>query len=267
MADFDTKGSGTPDHATAFQMSICAGPLQRVISLARVLVDECRLEVAPKGLRIRAMDPATVAAVRLELDSDACERYETEGGLIGVDLQRLERVLGMADETTSVRIRLETGTRRVRLAFADVEYTLGLINPETVRSPPDSVTPQTEAIGEVVTTGRTLQRATTVAETLADHVTLAIDPDAGTFVLETQGDTDEFRLVRSASELGGIEGREARSLFAVDYLREIARELPDNSDITVRLGTDQPMVADFEFSDGNATARYAVAPRIQRAQP
>lgn len=257
MTETETTAAASTD---GFRATIEAEPLRYGVSLVAALVDECRVELAPEGLRVRAMDPATVAAVDLRLDGAAFERYEATGGTVGVDLDRLGEVLGMAEGDEHVELALRTETRSLHVSTAGFEYTLGLLDPASVRSPPDAVEPGDEVTGRLTLDSGTLDRAVAAADALSDHLTLAVEEEA--FVVEAAGDTDSFRLTRTADELATLEPAEAESIFSVDYLRAISRAVGTGTDLDLRLGVERPAYLDFDFADGDGAVRYAVAPRL-----
>lgn len=237
-------------------------PLERFVSLATTTVDECRLRVEPDGLRLRATDPATVAAVDLSLDESAFDRYEASGGLLGVDLERLERVLGTSAGDATVGLSLDREQGRLDVSLGDVDYALGLLDPGSVRSPPDSIAERLNGLATLTVKGETLCRGVTTAEMLSDHLTLAVDDQAGTFRVEAAGDTDEFTLERAGDDLLSFEAVEARSLYSVEYLSAVESAVEPDRSIALRLGTEQPLVAEFEFAGGTGDARFVIAPRL-----
>ncbi|MFC7234512.1 DNA polymerase sliding clamp [Halosegnis marinus] len=248
--------------SASFRATASADRLRACVSALGALVDECRVELAPEGLRVRAMDPATVAAVDLRLDRAAFDRYEATGTTVGLALDRLEEALATAEGSVELALRPETHTLRV--ASGDFEYALGLVDPSAIRSPPDAIAPDEGAdLAAVTLSGDTFGRAVDAAAGLADHLTLAVDPDGERFRVEAGGDTDEFTLDRAGADLPGFEAREADSVLSVDYLRAVARELPDGP-VDLRLGVEHPLYVTFDLADGDGRVRYAVAPRLRR---
>lgn len=247
---------------TTFRAAMAASPLRYSLSLVGTLVDECRVELAPSGLSIRAMDPATVAGVDLYLDEAAFERYEATGGSVGVRLDRLCEALQMADDDERVELSLRPETRSLSVSAGEFEYTLGLLDPASIRSPPDAIEPGEGVPGRLTVESGTLDRAVTAADGLSDHLTLSIDADDEAFVVEATGDTDSFTLTRSADDLSTFEPTDAESMFSVDYLRTVGRAIRSGTALDVRLGVEQPMYVSFSVADGDGSVRYAVAPRL-----
>ena len=84
-----------------FSATIEAKILQEAISSAKVLVDECKLRLDSDSFRIRAVDPANVGMVDLELSTSAFVSYESDGVVLGINLSRLSDITNIdrSDET------------------------------------------------------------------------------------------------------------------------------------------------------------------------
>ncbi|WP_323191762.1 DNA polymerase sliding clamp [Halostella sp. PRR32] len=253
----------TANHSNqAFHAIVRADTIQRSIALVHALVDECRLHLDADGVRITAIDPATVAAVDLELGSAAFESYEATGGRLGVDLTRLDEIVGLADRDQFVRFELDAETRTLQITIDDLEYTLGLLDPETIRSPPDRTDLALDSPGEVVLAAEQIGRAVKAGEMVSDQIAFGIDESAETFYAEAEGDTDDVSLAQDANELVEFSPADAHSLFSVEYLAAINREMPNGTEVDVQIGTEEPLVADFEFAEGDGSVTYLVSPRI-----
>lgn len=247
-----------------FRAAVDAETMQRAVALVGAVVDECRVALDPDGLRIRAMDPATVAAVDLELAADAFDRYGSDGCRVGVDLGRLGDVLGMADAGQRVRFALDAETRTLRVTVGGLDYTLGLVATDAIRSPPDPADLAFDAGGEAVLPAAEVDRAVRAADMVSDHVALGIDADDGTFSAEAEGDTDDVSLALDSEDLVSLTPADAQSLFSIGYLKSIVREIPRDTDVSLRLGTEQPLAARFGFAEGDGSVAYFVSPRVSR---
>ena len=262
MVESDLQTGAEESSRRAFHAIVDADFMQRIVGLAHALVAECRIRLDEDGIKITAVDPATVAAVDLKLDHKAFETYEGAAGHVGVDLERLDEVLGMADADQLVEFRLDAETRTLHISIGELEYTLGLLDPETIRSPPDLSKLTSDSTGEVVLDSGEFDRAVKAADMVSDHVAFGIDAADETFYVEAEGDTDDVSLVQGADELAALTPEAAHSLFSIDYLQSIDRELPRGVEVALQVGTEEPLVVSFEFSEGAGSAEYFVSPRI-----
>jgi proliferating cell nuclear antigen len=240
--------------------TIDADALDTAVSLAAALVDECHLAFDDDGLRLYAVDPATVAYVDVTLGRDAFAAYEAADEHVGVALPRLSDVVGMGEDDTPVRIALDAESRALDVRVGSLAYTLATIDPATVRSPPDGATRDLGLAATVTTDAAVLTRAVRAADMVSNHLALGVDDDA--FYVEADGDTDDVSLTTPADDCQAFAGGDAHSLFSVDYLRAIDRALPSDCAPTLELGTEKPVRLTATFADGAGSVEYVVSPRL-----
>jgi len=237
--------------------------LDSLLAAVGSLVDECRLTFDPDGLRVAAMDPATVAAVEVELAASATAAYDADGTTVGVDVGRLREVLGMVDGDEPVTLALDPETFRLHVVADGLAYAMGLFDPESVRAPPEIQELGFEHTAALTLSGETVGRFVTAAGMVADHLTLAVDPGEEAFVVSADGDTDDVRFVVSAAEATAFETGDAESLFSLSYLECIERAVPTGTDVRVTLGQEAPLGVEYEVADGGGRVAAFVAPRLQ----
>jgi len=244
-----------------FKAIVDAETLGDTLDSVSVLVEECKIHLEEDGLTIRAVDPANVGMVDLELESSAFESYEADGGLIGVDLSRLQDIAGMADKGQLVELELDEETRKLHIQIDGLEYTLALIDPDSIRQEPDI--PDLDLSAEIVLEGSDIGRAVTAADMVSDHIALGVDPDAEFFYVDAEGDTDDVHFELDTADLIGLQAGDAHSLFSLDYLGDIQKAIPKDAEVTMELGEEFPVKLHFEIAEGQGRVTYMLAPRIQ----
>lgn len=245
----------------AVDATIDADRLDDSLAVLGALVDECRLELGADGLHVRAVDPASVAAVSLDLPADAFEQYTANGETVGVDVIRLGEVVGLADPGDSVRLVLDAERRRLHVLVGELAYTLGLIDPEAIREPLDPAEMEYDCPAELAIAGSDVSRIVDAAEMVSTHLTLGVDADPAAFYAEASGDTDDVALGFDSDDLAALSPAAVESLFSLDYLREMARPIPADSEVTIALGTEQPVTLGFDLADGPGKATFLLSPR------
>ena len=135
----------------------------------------------------------------------------------------------MADRGQGVEFVLDPKTHTLEITIDDLEYTLALIDPGSIRSPPD------------------------LSET-------DVELSAGV-VVEAEGDTNDVSLALGEDDLVALTPGEAHSLFSLDYLNAIDRAISGTPDVDLRLGTETPVKIGYEFADGAGTVEYVISPR------
>jgi proliferating cell nuclear antigen len=244
-----------------FRAIVSASTLQDALDSVSVLVDECKVRLNEDELSIRAVDPANVGMVDLTLPAAAFESYEADGGVIGVNLSRLEDIAGMADADDLVHLELDEETRKLHIEMDGLSYTLALIDPDSVRQEPDI--PDLDLPANVVLEGAQLGRGITAADMVSDHIRLRVDPDAEAFYIEAEGDTDDVDLELDREDLIDLTAGPADSLFSLDYLKDMNRAIPSDAEVVVELGEEFPVKLHYEFAEGMGDVTFMLAPRIQ----
>ena len=244
-----------------FNSIVSADTLGDALDSVSVLVDECKIRLEDEGLTIRAVDPANVGMVDLTLDAASFESYETDGGVIGVNLSRLEEFVGMADSGQLVQLELEEETRKLHVQIEGLEGTLALIDPESIRQEPDL--PDLDLPANIVVEGADIARAVTAADMVSDHIALGVDGDDETFYVDAEGDTDDVHLELTRDDLIDLTAGGARSLFSLDYLQDMNKAIPSDAEVSMELGEEFPVKLHFDIAEGNGNVTYMLAPRIQ----
>ncbi|WP_435365451.1 DNA polymerase sliding clamp [Haloarchaeobius sp. DYHT-AS-18] len=244
-----------------FKAIVSAETLKTTLDSVSVLVDECKIHLNDDGLEIRAVDPANVGMVDLRLSASAFESYEADGGIIGVNLSRLEDIAGMADSGQLVELELDEETRKLHIQIEGLEYTLALIDPDSIRKEPDI--PDLDLPASVKIEGKDINRAVKAADMVSDHIALGVDSDAGLFYVDAEGDTDDVHLELDETDLIDLQAGEAHSLFSLDYLKDMDKAIPKDGEVTLELGEEFPVKLYFDIAEGQGTVLFVLAPRIQ----
>ena len=244
-----------------FKAIVSADTLTDALDSVSVLVDECKIRLNEEELSIRAVDPANVGMVDLSLEAAAFESYEADGGVIGVNLGRLQDIAGMANSGDLIRFELDEETRKLHIGIDGLSYTLALIDPDSIRQEPDI--PELDLPAQIVLEGNQLDRGITAADMVSDHISLRVDEDAEAFYIEAEGDTDDVDLELTSEDLIDLTAGPADSLFSLDYLKDMNKAIPKATEVTVDLGEEFPVKLHYEFAEGLGHVTYMLAPRIQ----
>ncbi|MFC4405067.1 DNA polymerase sliding clamp [Haloarchaeobius iranensis] len=244
-----------------FKAIVSAETLKTTLDSVSVLVDECKVHLDEDGIEIRAVDPANVGMVDLRLSAEAFESYEADGGVIGVNLSRLEDIAGMADSGQLVELELDEETRKLHIQIDGLEYTLALIDPDSIRQEPDI--PDLDLSAEVVIEGKDINRAVKASDMVSDHIALGVDASDELFYVDAEGDTDDVHLELTTEQLIDLQAGDARSLFSLDYLKDMNKAIPADAEVTLELGEEFPLKIKFPIAEGQGSVLFVLAPRIQ----
>ena len=259
MSQHSVPETPRTDSEHPFVATVEADPLRTALDAVDALVGECVLRATPDGLAVDAQDPATVALVSMDLPASVFETYDSGGTDLGVDLERFGDVVGMADRDELVRLAFDAETRSLDVRVGELAYTLGLVDPDAIRSPPEGVDYEDHLTAAVTLSGADLAQAVRAADMVADHLALGVDADEDLLYATAEGDVDCVRIEHHADDCEAFESGAAHSLFSVSYLRSMVRVVPGDAPVRLRLGEEAPLELSFPLAGGSVT--YFLAPR------
>ncbi len=241
--------------------TIDADIFRESIDAIAALVTECRMHVEPDRIFTRAVDTANVAMVSLQLQKEAFETFQATKEEMGLDIAKLKNMLGMMSRGDTLNLTLPEGGHRMEMAFNRYRYAITLLDVNTIRKDPNP--PTIELPGKVVLTGEALQSAIKAATVVSDKIALGIDPEKKFFYMVAEGDTDHIRLELAQNEVESLSLVEVRSLFSLDYLKDMGRVMGKAEKVEVHLGVNHPVKFSFDIAGGKGHIDYLLAPRIE----
>ncbi len=241
---------------------ILTGDVLKTISKAMVaLVSEARFHFKQEGFHSRAVDPANVAMVIVEVPAESFEAYTVEGEeeeeIIGVDVNRIYDISKTIKSKELVELKVEETEMIVK--FGSVQYSVQLIDPSAIRKEPK--VPNLDLPAKIVLDAGEFKKVISAADKVSDHVVFRSD-DTG-FYIEAKGDVDRIEFHMSEAELIEFNKAVARSMFSVEYLKEFVKVASSGDLLTIYLGTNYPVRLVFDVCDGKAKVEYILAPRIE----
>ncbi|RLI85036.1 MAG: DNA polymerase sliding clamp [Archaeoglobales archaeon] len=223
------------------------------------LVSETRFHFKEKGLHSRAVDPANVAMVIIDIPRDSFDVYTLdEEKTIGVDVNRVNDILRTVKKNELVELKVEDGGM-LKVKFGNVEYSVSLIDPSAIRKEPKI--PELELPAKVVLDAGEFKKAIQAADKIADHVVFRSDENG--FYVEARGDIDRIVFHMGEMELIEFNREKARSMFSIEYLKEFIKIAGGGDILTIHLGEDYPVRLTFDVADGKLKVEYILAPRIE----
>jgi proliferating cell nuclear antigen len=239
--------------------TILAGEVLKSLTRAMVaLVSESKFHFQDKGLHSRAVDPANVAMVIVDVPKESFEAYKTdEEKIVGVDVNRVYDISKSIKSGELVELKLEDEALKVR--FGSVEYSVALIDPSAIRKEPKI--PSLDLPAKIVLDASEFRKAITAADKISDHVVFRANSTG--FYIEAEGDIDRITFHLSEAELIEFNRAEARSMFSIEYLKEFIKTASAGDVLTIYLGNNYPVRLLFNVADGKVKVEYILAPRIE----
>jgi proliferating cell nuclear antigen len=235
---------------------------EEFLSVPSTIVQEGKIRFDSDGLSMRVVDPANVAMVDVAVGASQFERYDSTDGVIGISLERLEEVIGMADSGEIVEIELNEETRKLDVEIgSQLSFTVALIDPDSVRQEPD-IPDGLDLPATLSVPGSELNRGLQAADLVSDRVTLSADPDEKAFHIAADGDTDDVDVTLNGDTLTDVSvSKSCESLFSLNYLQDMKRGIPGDESVEFDLGTEMPVMLDFETDSTDVLCM--LAPRIE----
>jgi len=241
--------------------TIDADILKESIDAISALVTECRLHTDEGGISARAVDTANVAMISLSLSKEAFASYAATTSELGIDIAKMKNIFGMMSKDDILTLDLPDEGHKMQISFQGYKYSITLLDANTIRKDPNP--PTIELPGKVVLSGNDLNSAIKAAAVVSDKIALGIDQESGVFFMIAEGDTDHIRREFGKNEVKFTNLVDVRSLFSLDYLKDMGKVMSRSEFVEVQLGNDHPVKFSFDIAGGKGHVEYLLAPRIE----
>jgi proliferating cell nuclear antigen len=252
---FKTWGGKT----NMFNAKVKSETLKEIIDIISPLVNEIKLNITSKGISIRAVDPAHVAMVDLEVKSDAFEEFKAKEMELGIDMDKLGSIMRLSAAGDMVSLEYDNDANRLTVRIGNLVRRMGLIDTAGM---PDPKMPSLNLPAKVVLKSSEISRGVRASESISDHLALSVNKD--TFELFAEGDTDTVNLKLPKDLLVDINApSKCKSLFSIDYFSNMIKPVKSDNPLTIHLGTDNPIQVEFDIANKKGHVTYLLAPRIE----
>ncbi|WP_435319925.1 hypothetical protein [Haloarchaeobius sp. TZWSO28] len=243
-----------------FTATVDATVLDAKLQIIDAIADEALFQLREDGLFVRVIDAAEVAMVESDLPAAAFEQYESDGGMLGIDIGKLAEAVALADaDDPVISLTLDPEARKLTIDGADFSYAIAPLHPDSVRNVPD--VPQADLPNELTIEASDLQRAISACARLANTVRVTVDPVAETVSFRAEADVDDLEFTYGTDRLVALDAAaETETILSLDYTDRIVSEMA--GEVTIRLGEEKP--AFFAFERDGITVQNMVAPRFVR---
>jgi len=242
-----------------FNAKVKSEVLKGIIDVASPLVNEVKFNINPKGLSLRAVDPAHVAMVDLQIKNNAFEEYKATDMELGIDMDKLASIMRLSTSGDMVSLEYDEDTNRLIVKIGNLVRKMGLIDTAGM---PDPKMPNLNLPAKVVLKASELTQGVRASEAVSDHLALTVNKD--NFELFAEGDTDTVNLKLPKDLLNEIStSSKCKSLFSIDYFSNMIKPVRSEDPITIMIGNDNPIRVEFNFAENKGHVTYLLAPRIE----
>jgi len=242
-----------------FHAKIRSDTLKGIVNIISTLVDEAKFNINADGFSLKAVDPAHVAMIDLQVDKGAFEEFAADDTELGIDLDKIKEVLKLASSGDVIDIEQDEEKSRLILNVGNVTRRMNLVDTTGMSDPR---VPNLSLPASISVNIEEIQRGIKAAESVSDHIALTASQDA--FEMYSEGDTDSVSLKLTKDKLVSMKTDEkVKSLFPLDYFANLVKAVPSGTVVNISLGSDYPVKMDFDLADGKGTVGYLLAPRIE----
>src|SRR3989304_1203466 len=228
--------------------------LASVVKILSCAVDEAKFTFDPDGARIRVVDPAHVCLIDMAIPRASFDTYSAlDKEEIGLDLDKMSEVLSLQGDGS---FEAEIVDGRIQAKVGNTRRKMGVIDNKAF---PDPKVPNVKLPETFQVSPDEIRIAIKASSLVSDCIAIRTNPPD--VVFEAGGDADPVEHPVSA-----VETKTAvRTLLPIDYVSAFANALPDGTRLTIRVGQDYPVYADFSFGEGAQaiSGTYILAPRIE----
>ncbi len=242
-----------------FNVEAKAETFRSVFSVLTPIAGEIKLAADENGWKIRAVDPAHVAMVDLELESSAFEKYDVEPLELGLNVERLLESIKSARGDELITMKLDDDNRLV-ISMSNLTLKIPLVDPSGFSEPK---VPSLNLPINLKLNSAELQKGLKISASISDYLTFECSEDR--LIMTSSEDLSMMTLeLKKGEEYEVVEfEKPSKSSFSLDYFSHLMKGVGANRDIQLHLGNSYPLKLVFEFAEEKGHAIYLLAPRIE----
>jgi len=238
--------------------------LRDMVTAISTLVDEATFNIAPEGIKLRAMDPSRVAMIDFEWPKAVFDEYVADAPTkMCINISELLKLLRRTSKDESVELALDEKTGRLNVGIKG-KYDRTFNMPTLEATEEEVPTPKVTFNVRAKATTEGLNEAIQDVQLVSDHVRIEMDNEK--MIMRATGDLmgATVELKKGSDALLDLEAKEpSKATFSLSYLSEIIKTATATSDVaTLEFSTDMPIRIDFQQpKEGKLT--FYLAPRIE----
>ncbi|GGM65797.1 DNA polymerase III sliding clamp [Thermogymnomonas acidicola] len=247
------------------RLTISVRNLREIADLLNTVVTEAKLKIDQSGITVKAVDPAHVAMISLEIPKGAFSEYQVESEEeIAIDVERLKSVIKLASSNDSVTMSKDK--EKLKFEIGTIAKSIALLDSQAVTTPR---VPQISSDYYVVLNKSELERGLKAAEDISDAVRFTLTPDE--FRARSVSDSEESELRLPKDMLKEIKCNVTiKSSYPLEYLLKFVKSLASADVIKLSFKDDYPLSIDFNFgygkdgTQGAIKGTFLLAPRMEQ---
>ena len=242
-----------------FKAKVKSEVLKGIIDVTSPLVNEVKLNINSKGISLRAVDPAHVAMIDLNINNKAFEEYKADDIELGIDMDKLSGIMRLSTAGDVISLDYDETANRLIVTIGNLVRKMSLIDTAGM---PDPKMPNLNLPAKAIIKASEINRGVKASEAVSDHLAIKVNKD--NFELFAEGDTDTVNLKLPKDLLVELKSdTNYKSLFSIDYFSNMIKPVKGEDNVTIHLGNDNPIKLEFDIADKKGHVKYLLAPRIE----
>jgi proliferating cell nuclear antigen len=242
-----------------FNAKVKSEVLKGIIDVTSPLVNEVKFNINSKGIFLRAVDPAHVAMIDLNIEKKAFEEYKADDMELGVDMDKLSGIMRLSTSGDIVTLEYDETANRLIIKIGNLVRKMSLIDTAGM---PDPKMPNLNLPAKAILKATEINRGVKASEAVSDHLAVILNKD--NFEMFAEGDTDTVNLKLPKDLLVELTSdNNYKSLFSIDYFSNMIKPVKGDDDVTIYLGNDNPIKLEFNIANNKGHVKYLLAPRIE----
>ena len=242
-----------------FNAKVKSEILKGIIEVTSPLVSEVKFNINSKGISLRAVDPAHVAMINLEIAGKAFEEFNADDTELGIDMDKLAGIMRLSTPGDIVFLNYDDKANRLIIKIGNLVRKMSLIDTAGM---PDPKMPNLDLPAKAVIKASEISRGVRASEAVSDHLAVTVNKD--NFEIFAEGDTDTVNLKLPKDLLVELKSSgKFKSLFSIDYFSNMIKPVKSDDNVTIYLGNDNPVRVEFDIANKNGHVNYLLAPRIE----
>ena len=103
-----------------FNAKVKSDVLKGIIDVTSPLVNEVKFNISQKGITLRAVDPAHVAMVDLQINDKAFEEYKADDMELGIDMDKLGGIMRLASSGDIVYLEYDEESNKLIIKIGNL---------------------------------------------------------------------------------------------------------------------------------------------------
>lgn len=240
-----------------------AETFKKCIDAIAVLIDEANFVLENGTLTLKATDPSQISMIDFTMGKKAFKKFSVKEKMkLGIDLTYLKQILSRTKPGDELEIKLDDNNNSLSLLFkgkSSRKFVMPLLDITSNEIP----NPKIEFDVELTLRASVLQDALKDASLTSTHVSLGADSKSFFVKANSSKGTVYNETLKNDETLKELNiKQEAHSMFPLEYLADMLKAAPSDSDVKLFIKTNAPVK--IAYALGDAEIIYFLAPRIEQ---